>query len=60
MSLREIRKQKTRKTISDVATRMFMEKGYDSVTMADVAAASEVSLSTVFNYFPKKETLVFD
>ncbi|RYZ47295.1 MAG: TetR family transcriptional regulator, partial [Proteobacteria bacterium] len=39
---------------------MFMEKGYDSVTMADVAAASEVSLSTVFNYFPKKETLVFD
>lgn len=60
MGLRELKKQKTRKMVSDLALGLFMEKGYDKVTMADVATAAEVSVSTVFNYFPNKESLVFD
>jgi AcrR family transcriptional regulator len=60
MGLRELKKQKTRLMLSDLAVGLFMDKGYDAVTMADVAAAAEVSISTVFNYFSRKESLVFD
>src|SRR4051812_4062335 len=60
MGLREQKKAKTRKTISDLATVLFMEKGYDQVTVADIAQKAEVSVPTVFNYFPTKESLVFD
>jgi AcrR family transcriptional regulator len=60
MGLREFKKAKTRKMISEVATDLFIKRGYNEVTMADIAAAAEVSVSTVFNYFPTKESLVFD
>lgn len=60
MGLRELKKEKSRKMISDVATALFIERGYHEVSIADVAAASEVSVSTVFNYFKTKEALVFD
>ena len=58
--LRERRKQATRQAISDVATKMFAARGFDEVTIADVAAAAGVAKMTVTNYFPRKEDLVFD
>ena len=58
--LRERKKQQTRASISAVATGMFIERGFDAVTIAEVAAAAEVSKMTVTNYFPRKEDLVFD
>ncbi|WP_217696717.1 TetR/AcrR family transcriptional regulator [Micromonospora avicenniae] len=59
-SLRERKKQQTRQSISDVATRLFLERGYDRVTIAEIAAASGVAKMTVTNYFPRKEDLVLD
>jgi AcrR family transcriptional regulator len=58
--LRERRKQETRQAISDIATRMFVERGFDEVTIAQVADAAGVAKMTVTNYFPRKEDLVFD
>jgi AcrR family transcriptional regulator len=58
--LRERRKQQTRQAISDVATRMFVERGFDEVTISQVADAAGVAKMTVTNYFPRKEDLVFD
>ena len=60
MGLRELKKAKTRKVIGDTALRLFLEKGYDKVTVAEIAQLSEVSVTTVFKYFPCKESLVFD
>lgn len=60
LGLRERKKQKTRLAISDVATGLFIERGFDDVTMAEVAHAAEVSVNTVFNYFSTKEELFFD
>jgi AcrR family transcriptional regulator len=60
MGMREQKKEQTRRRISDVATRLFLERGYDAVTTAEVAEAAEVSPATLFNYFPAKEALVFD
>ncbi|GAB3565858.1 TetR/AcrR family transcriptional regulator [Amycolatopsis endophytica] len=54
------RKQRTRQTISDVATCLFIERGFDEVTIAQVAAAAEVAKMTVTNHFARKEDLVFD
>jgi AcrR family transcriptional regulator len=58
--LRERKKRETRQHISDVATRLFSERGFDNVTVAEVAEAANVSKMTVFNYFPRKEDLFFD
>lgn len=58
--VREQKKRETRQRISDTATEMFMAYGFDNVTVAEVAAAAEVSEKTVYNYFPTKESLVFD
>ena len=58
--LRERRKQETRQAISDIATRMFVERGFEEVTIAQVADAAGVAKMTVTNYFPRKEDLVFD
>ncbi len=60
MGLRELKKAKTRKVIGDTALRLFLEKGYDNVTVAEIAQLSEVSVTTLFKYFPCKESLVFD
>jgi len=60
MGLREEKKRITRKAISDLATRLFVQKGYDAVTTAEIAHLSNVSVPTLFKYFPTKETLVFD
>jgi AcrR family transcriptional regulator len=58
--LRERKKRQTRQQISDVATRLFMEHGFVTVTVAEIADAAEVSVNTVYNYFPTKEDLFFD
>src|SRR5882757_4729473 len=58
--LRERKKRATRKLISDIATRLFDERGFDQVTVDEVAVAANVSKMTVFNYFPRKEHLFFD
>ncbi|MCP9947569.1 TetR/AcrR family transcriptional regulator [Actinomadura madurae] len=58
--LRERKKRQTRRRISDIATGLFMTRGFDAVTIADVARAADVSVNTVFNYFKTKEDLFFD
>lgn len=58
--LRERKKRETRQRISDAATGLFIERGFDDVTVAEVAEAADVSKMTVFNYFPRKEDLFFD
>jgi AcrR family transcriptional regulator len=58
--LRERRKQETRQAISGIAMAMFATKGFDEVTIAQVADAAGVSKMTVTNYFSRKEDLVFD
>jgi AcrR family transcriptional regulator len=58
--LRQRRKQETRQLISDVATSMFAARGFDDVTISQVAEAAGVAKMTVTNYFPRKEDLVFD
>lgn len=58
--LRELRKREMRQSISDIATRLFLEHGFENVTIAHVAAAARVAKMTVTNYFPRKEDLVFD
>lgn len=60
MGLRETKKLKTREEIAAQAMRLFVMKGFDHVTVAEVAAAAGVSEKTVFNYFPTKEDLFFD
>ena len=50
----------TRQTISDVATRLFMARGFDRVTIDEIAEAADVGRMTVFNHFPRKEDMFFD
>jgi AcrR family transcriptional regulator len=58
--LRERKKRLMRQQLSDTATELFLERGFDGVRVADVAAACGVSEKTVFNYFPAKESLLLD
>jgi AcrR family transcriptional regulator len=60
MGLRESKKLKTREQIATEAMRLFVTRGFDHVTVAEVADAAGVSEKTVFNYFPTKEDLFFD
>src|SRR5919109_3100693 len=57
--LRERKKQQTRQLIADTARRLFLERGFDAVTVADVAREADVAEKTVFNYFPTKEDLFY-
>jgi AcrR family transcriptional regulator len=58
--LRERKKAETRQRLSDTATRMFLDRGFDRVKVTEIAAACQVSEKTVYNYFPTKESLVLD
>lgn len=60
LTLRERKKLRTRQRISGEATLLFIRRGFDHVTVAEVARAAEVSTMTVFNYFPRKEDLFLD
>lgn len=59
-SLRARKKAETRQRIADVATTMFVARGFDNVSVAEIAEAADVSKVTVFNYFPRKEDIFFD
>jgi len=58
--LRERKKRQMRQRLSDTATEMFMQRGFDGVRVAEIAEACGVSEKTVFNYFPSKESLLLD
>jgi AcrR family transcriptional regulator len=57
---RERKKAATRQAIADAALRLFLERGYDQVSIRDIADAADVSTTTVFKHFTGKEALVFD
>jgi AcrR family transcriptional regulator len=57
--LRERKKQQTRELIAETARRLFVERGFDDVKVAEVAREADVSEKTVFNYFPTKEDLFY-
>src|ERR1043165_9698668 len=60
VALRAEKKAATRTAIADAALALFLAKGFDRVTVAEVADAARVSVNTAFNYFPTKEDLFFD
>jgi AcrR family transcriptional regulator len=56
---RQRKKDETRRAIAEAAMRLFLENGYEQVTIAQIADVADVSVNTVFNYFPTKEDLFF-
>ncbi|MFI6796121.1 TetR family transcriptional regulator [Streptosporangium canum] len=56
--LRERKKEQTQRRIAAVALRLFAERGFDAVTINEIAEAAEVAKVTLFKYFPTKESLV--
>lgn len=59
-SLRERRRVELRQELSDTATALFLERGFDAVTVAEIASACGVTEKTVFNHFRTKESLLVD
>jgi AcrR family transcriptional regulator len=59
IGLRERKKQRTRELIAETAVGLFRERGFDAVTVAEIARKAEVAEKTVFNYFRTKEDLVY-
>ncbi len=59
LGLRERKKARTRELIAETARRLFAERGFEAVPVADIATEAEVSEATVFNYFPTKEDIFY-
>ncbi|MGW7264525.1 TetR/AcrR family transcriptional regulator [Streptomyces sp. NPDC054842] len=57
---RERKKAATRKALADAALKLFLARGYDAVTLHEIAEAADVSTTTLLKHFPSKEALVFD
>lgn len=60
MGRRERKKAATRKAISNAATMLFLERGFENVSIREIAEKADVSPTTVFAHFPQKEALIFD
>ena len=58
-SLREVKKERSRRAIIDAGMRLFHDRGFDAVTVADIAATAEVAPRTLHRYFPSKDEIVF-
>lgn len=56
---RERKKAATREAILDAATTLFLDRGFDGVTVREIADKADVTPKTVFTHFPQKEALVF-
>ena len=59
MGLRERKKEQTRQLIAETAWRLFADRGFEQVPVAEVARQAQVAVATVFNYFPTKEDLFY-
>ena len=59
MGLRELKKEQTRQLIAGTAWRLFADRGFEKVTVAEIAREAQVAEATVFNYFPSKEDLFY-
>jgi AcrR family transcriptional regulator len=57
--LRERKKTQTRQLLAETARRLFVERGFEEVSVSEIARAAEVSQATVFNYYPTKEELIY-
>jgi AcrR family transcriptional regulator len=57
---RERKKLQTRQLLADTARRLFVERGFEQVSVAEIAREADVAEATVFNYFPSKEDLVYN
>jgi AcrR family transcriptional regulator len=60
MGLREVKRERTRRLIADKAFELFGDHGFGRTTVEQIAAAAEVGPSTLYRYFPTKETLVLE
>ncbi|MFI0811225.1 TetR/AcrR family transcriptional regulator [Streptomyces echinatus] len=60
MGRRERKKAATRRSLADAALELFLEHGFDQVSIRDIAEAADVSTTTLFKHFPSKEALLFD
>ncbi|GAA2808007.1 TetR family transcriptional regulator [Kribbella solani] len=60
MGLRELKRERTRRLIADKAFELFSDHGFGRTTVEQIAAAAEVGPSTLYRYFPTKETLVLE
>lgn len=60
MGLREVKRERTRRLIADKAIELFVDHGFGRTTVEQIAAAAEVGPSTLYRYFPTKETLVLE
>src|SRR6266536_1534699 len=60
MGIRERKKQRTRQALRQTATHLFLKRGFEATTIADITAAADVAPRTFFSYFQTKENVVLD